>query len=100
MFNQARRRILATVTKLPKGASTKRSAQFNSFASKSLSLNSARAFSTSVGPEENHDASLKWMKMLAGAAAAGTFVSTLADDEKANCCGIAGVIGTKENDAR
>lgn len=100
MFNQARRCILATVTKLPKGTSTKRSAQFNSFASKSLSLNSARAFSTSVAPEENHDASLKWMKMLAGAAAAGKFVSTLSDDKKANCCGIAGVIGTKDNDAR
>lgn len=40
------------------------------------------------------------MKALAGITAAGTVVAGILDEKKAECCGIVGVIGTTDHDAR
>jgi len=72
----------------------------NNFAARSLSTNSARALTSTINGQEYHESSSAWMKMLAGVAAAGTLASGILDDRKAECCGIVGVIGTTDHDAR
>ena len=51
---------------------------------------------------EGNDFSSKWMKTIAAMTAAGTLAaSEIANkDSKTHCCGIVGVVGTKEHDAR
>jgi len=97
ILSQARTRLFATVSKISR---SKNSVQFNSFATKPLSVNGARALSTTLTSPERHEVSVDWIKILAGAAAAGTIASGIIDDKKAECCGIAGVIGTNDHDAR
>ncbi len=53
-----------------------------------------------MASQEHNGTSVDWVKMLAATAAAGTFTSGLINDNKTDCCGIAGVIGTNEHDAR
>jgi hypothetical protein len=51
---------------------------------------------------QEDESSMKWMKVLAGLSTMGAVLGSnwIHGDNKADCCGIAGVIGTEDNDAR
>jgi len=96
-LRQARRHLIANASRFSKSSNA---VVLNRSALKALSSQGARSLSTTVASPENRDTSMDWMKILAGAAAAGTIASGIINDKKAECCGIAGVVGTGNNDAR
>jgi UDP-N-acetylglucosamine:LPS N-acetylglucosamine transferase len=96
-LRQARRHLIANASRFSKSSNA---VVLNRSALKALSSRGARSLSTTVASPENCETSMDWMKILAGAAAAGTIASGIINDKKAECCGIAGVVGTGNNDAR
>ena len=69
-----------------------------------LSTRNAASLAPIAGAQnhEGNDFSSKWMKTIAAMTAAGTLAASgIANkDRKTHCCGIVGVVGTKEHDAR
>jgi hypothetical protein len=96
LLRHARRRILATATGCPK---PKPIASLNNLPARALSTNAACALISNANGHEKGKPST-WMKALAGITAAGTVVAGILDEKKAECCGIVGVIGTTDHDAR
>ena len=60
----------------------------------------ARVFSTVSFQEDEF--SMKWMRLFGVAGAMGAFLGSnlLYGEKKSECCGIAGVVGAEDNDAR
>lgn len=101
LLGHARRRLLSTATAsrfsarstLRSHVPTRRFATQNAQAALATTVVNGNGVSNQENP-------LAWMKVLAGITAAGTVASQIIDNRKAECCGIAGVIGTTDHDAR
>ena len=54
------------------------------------------------GQDTGGEPSLVWMKLLAGVAGTGTLATGILNDhdKTTDCCGIAGVVGSSDHDAR
>lgn len=74
----------------------------NNFAANASSTRNSTSLAPIIGTQSNggNDFSLNWMKTAAAMAAAGAFVASGNVNNKTDCCGIVGVVGTKEYDAR
>lgn len=103
LLGHARRRFLSTASTLSRGQKSCVFVNHNN-TSRSLSLHAARAVTAKFNGHESAlemERSSSWMKIIAGIAATGVLVSgVLSDDQKADCCGIAGVVGSADHDAR
>ena len=59
------------------------------------------SYNNNNGSNSNDYSQMMWMKTIAGSVAAtGAALLAIDNDIKTDCCGIVGVVGTKENDAR
>ena len=98
LFGHARRGLLATATRLPRSKPT---IALKNSAARSLSTNAhaVRSLSSNVNGHEQENP-VAWMKILAGVTAAGAVATGIIDDKTAECCGIVGVVGTPDHDAR
>lgn len=102
LFGQARKRFLASASRARIPINSR---VVNSSATKrSFAASGIRSLSSKINCHEQtvDDAYLTWIKMAAGITAAGAVTASgiLDTRNKAECCGIAGVIGTADNDAR
>ena len=98
LFGHARRGLLATATRLPRSKPT---IALKNSAARSLSTHAhaVRSLSSNVNGHEQENP-MAWMKILAGVTAAGAVATGILDDKTAECCGIVGVVGTPDHDAR
>jgi hypothetical protein len=73
-------------------------------ASRPFALHAARSVTAKCNGHESAlemENSSAWMKIIASIAATGTLASgVLYDENKTDCCGIAGVVGSTDHDAR
>jgi len=102
LFGQARKRFLASASRarIPINSRVVKSSAIK----RSFATNGIRSLTSKINGYEQtiDDSYLNWIKMAAGITAAGAVTASgiLDTSNKAECCGIAGVIGTADNDAR
>ena len=102
LFGQARKRFLASASRARIQINSR--VVKSSAIKRSFATNGIRSLTSKINGYEQtiDDSYLNWIKMAAGITAAGAVTASgiLDTSNKAECCGIAGVIGTADNDAR